>query len=366
MPRSYTERTLKLLWGRAAGRCAMPECRMDLVVDATEYDPIVIIGEIAHGAAASDDGPRAEPELSRRERDDYSNLILLCRNCHERFDGQPNTYSTERWKEIKASHEAWVRASLPERGRSRTGWTAFGLQGDHPVDLATADAAISPDFIAGAPQLLRVPIEPASWPQVDQGIAARARELLAEGDMFDRRLAVFPLAPVSACISLGYHLTNRPHVRLFQYHRDDRTWAWPMSPAAVPDITVSGLDREDGTSRSVAFLFHYTAIVTDSAIDRLGISSAPRIDFRVPNPSTGWLQHPEQMKWAALEARRAFERAVQRYPRAETWNIFYAGPAPIAVAVGQQLNPTMCPAVQLHEYRHKESPPYRASILLRA
>jgi len=139
-----------------------------------------------------------------------------------------------------------------------------------------------------------------------------------------------------------------------------------MSPAAVPDITVSGLDREDGTSRSVAFLFHYTAIVTDSAIDRLGISSAPRIDFRVPNPSTGWLQHPEQMKWAALEARRAFERAVQRYPRAETWNIFYAGPAPIAVAVGQQLNPTMCPAVQLHEYRHKESPPYRASILLRA
>jgi hypothetical protein len=63
---AITDQTLKLLWGRAAVRSAMPECRIDLVVDATEYDPIVIIGEIAHGAAASDDGPRAEPELSRR------------------------------------------------------------------------------------------------------------------------------------------------------------------------------------------------------------------------------------------------------------------------------------------------------------
>jgi hypothetical protein len=328
---------------------------MDLVVDATGYDPIVIIGEIAHGAAASDDGPRAEPELSRRERDDYGNLILLCRNCHERFDGQPNTYSAERWKEIKTAHDAWVRASLPERGRSRTGWTAFALQGDHPVDLATADEAVSPDFIAATPQVLRVPSESTNWPQIDQSIAARARELLAEGDTFDRRLAVFPQAPVSACISLGYHLTNRPHVRLFQYHRDDRTWAWPLRPAPALDITVSGLDREDGTSRSAAFLFHYTAVVTDNAIEGLGVSNGPRIDFRVPHPSTGWLQHPEQVKLAAFEARRAFERAVQVYPRAETWHMFFAGPAPIAVAVGQQLNPTMCPPVQLYEYRHKES-----------
>jgi hypothetical protein len=93
MSRSYTARTLKLLWGRSGGRCAIPECRVELIVDATEYDPIVIIGEMAHGAAASDGGPRAAPELSTRERNDYSNLILLCQNCHARFDGQPKTHS---------------------------------------------------------------------------------------------------------------------------------------------------------------------------------------------------------------------------------------------------------------------------------
>jgi hypothetical protein len=161
---------------------------------------------------------------------------------------------------------------------------------------------------------------------------------------------VFPLAPVSASISLGYHLTNWPHVRLFQYHRDDRTWAWPLRPAPAPDITVFGLDREDGTSRSAAFLFHYSAVVTDTAIEGLGASNGPRIDFRVPNPSTGWLQHPEQVKLAAFEARRAFERAVQVYPRAETWHIFFAGAAPrrgCGRTAAQSHHVPACPALRI-------------------
>jgi hypothetical protein len=240
----------------------------------------------------------------------------------------------------------------------------FGLQGDHSIDLATADAALSPDFIAGTPQRLQVPMDASDWKAVDATIAWRAKELLAEGDAFDRRLAVFPLAPVSACLSLGYHLTNRPHVRLFQYHRDERSWAWPKRSVPAQDITVSGLDKEDRSCRAVAFLFHLSAIVTDPAIAGLGLSLERRIDFRVPQPSTGWLQHPEQVKWAGFEARRAFERAVQLFPEAEAWHMLYAGPAPVAVTVGQQINPTMCPRVQLYEYRHKETPPYRTSILL--
>jgi hypothetical protein len=107
----------------------MPDCRIELIADATEYDPIVIIGEIAHVAAASDGGPRADADLSIADRNDYENLILLCQNCHARIDGQPGGYSVAHLKEIKAVHEAWVRSSLPERGRSRTGWRALGLDG---------------------------------------------------------------------------------------------------------------------------------------------------------------------------------------------------------------------------------------------
>jgi hypothetical protein len=342
----------------------MPECRTELIADSTDYDPMVVIGEIAHVVAASDGGPRAVPALGAEERNSYNNLILLCQNCHARIDGQHRSYSVERLQEIKAAHEAWVRASLPERGRSRIGWTTVGLRGDHAVDLATAAEALTPDFIAGDPVLLQVPSDTEDWRAVDTTIAARARELLAEEDAFDRRLAVFPLAPVSACVSLGYHLTNRPHVRLFQYHRDERTWVWPRQAPLAQDLAVSGLDGADSRSRSVSFFFHLSAEITDTVLAGLREVLDKRVDFRVPHPSTAWLQHPDQIKWFAFEARQAFERAVQLYPGATVWHLFYAGPAPVAVALGQQMNPTMCPQVQLYEYRHREEPPYKASIRL--
>lgn len=63
--RSYSERTLKILWGRAAGRCAVPTCRIELFVDPTTHDPMVIIGEIAHIEASSDQGPRANVSKSK-------------------------------------------------------------------------------------------------------------------------------------------------------------------------------------------------------------------------------------------------------------------------------------------------------------
>lgn len=361
--RSYSDRTLKLLWGRAAGRCAMPECRIELFAEATTYDPIVVIGEIAHVAGAADDGPRPAPELSAAQRNDYDNLILLCQNCHARIDGQTGFYAVARLQDIKQTHEAWVRASLPERGRSRTGWTALSLRGDHPVDLGTIPAAIAPDFVVDAPHVLQVPTDTDDWQAVDRRIAAEARQLLSEGDAFERRIAVFPLAPISACISLGYHLTSRPHVRLFQNHRDEQSWAWPRRMVPAQDIVASDIEAV-ADAKAVTFVFHYSANITDDALAEASIPLEHRIDFRVPNPTTGWLQHPDQITWAALEARRAFERTMQLAPNARKWHLLYAGPAPVAVAIGQQINPTMYPATQLYEYRHKTTPRYRPSILL--
>jgi hypothetical protein len=362
--RSYTDRTLKLLWGRAAGRCAMPECRVELFADATRYDPIVVIGEIAHVAAAADDGPRAVSELATAQRNDYDNLILLCQNCHARIDGQTGFYSIARLQDLKQAHEAWVRASLPERGRSKTGWTALALRGDHPIDLGTIPTAVTPDFIVNEPQVIQVPTNPDDWRAVDRTLETEARRPLAEGDAFDRRIAVFPLAPVSACLSLGYHLTSRPHLRLFQYHRDERSWAWPRRGAPAQDIIVSGLDRAAPGASAATFLFHFSAVITDDVLAETLAPLDARVDFRVPDPTTAWLQHPDQLTLGALEARRAFERAVQLFPQAAVWHLFYAGPAPLAVAIGQQINPTMYPAIQLYEYRHKEKPRYKPSIRL--
>jgi len=362
--RSYSPRTLKLLWGRAAGRCTMPECRIEVFADATDYDPIVVLGDIAHVASAGDKGPRANTQLNAAQRNDYCNLLLLCKNCHSRIDGQKRSFTVERLNDIKQAHEAWVRASLPERGRSTTGWTALALRGDHPLDLATVTEAISPDFVAGTPHVLQVPTDAPDWQEVDRTIAAKAQELLSGNDVFDRRLAVFPLAPISACLSLGFHLTSRPHIRLFQHHRDGRNWSWPDAVAPAPDILVSGLDNARSDQAEATFVFHFSAVITDEVLIEAGAPLDLRVDFRVLESTTGWLRHPDQLLWGAQEARRAFERTMQRVPNAKRWHLFYAGAAPLAVAIGQQLNPTMYPPVQCYEYRHRATSRYLPSIRL--
>src|SRR5579883_1407988 len=61
MPRKLGEvrtRDLIVLWGRAAGRCSHPECKMPLVAEATEESEAAGVGQAAHIVAPGSRGPR--------------------------------------------------------------------------------------------------------------------------------------------------------------------------------------------------------------------------------------------------------------------------------------------------------------------
>lgn len=109
---SISLKTQKMLWGKAAGRCSMPECRLELVHDATETDDETLVGENCHIVAESDTGPRANPNMAIEQRNTYTNLILLCNNHHKVIDSQENEYTIQRLNEIKQAHEKWVREQL--------------------------------------------------------------------------------------------------------------------------------------------------------------------------------------------------------------------------------------------------------------
>lgn len=363
-PRRYSERTLKILWGRAAGRCAVPECRLELFKEATEHDPIVVIGDIAHIEAASDRGPRANRKLSAKERDDYDNLILLCKNCHFRYDRQKHTNTVTSIKQLRAAHEAWVRASLPERGQSTTGWHVLILQGDHPVDAAQTVAALAPDFPKGKPTIISVsPQEP--WMQTFDKLQQVTRKFLAKGDLFDSRFAVFPLAPVSACIATGYLLTSRPRVRLFQYHRSQANWTWPNGKPQPSNLRISGLpSRRTDRAGDVAVCFNLSAKVERADIPVSGKPLLQIVDVSVAEPSVHWLKCPSQLEALGDTATHVFGSLLQRFPHATQWHLFFAGPAPGAVKVGQQLNPTMTPLTQLYEFNQTGRSRYTTSVIL--
>lgn len=101
-----------MLWGRAANRCAFPDCKQQLVVESTDTDDETVVGEECHIVAQSKNGPRGESLLAEDQRDKYANLVLMCAVHHKVIDDQPIEYTVDRLREIKRLHETWVRQSL--------------------------------------------------------------------------------------------------------------------------------------------------------------------------------------------------------------------------------------------------------------
>ena len=99
--RSYRSADIALLWSRSGGLCSFPECYLVCVQEANNGDKSAIFGEVAHIEASSDRGPRSNPSLTARQRDEYPNLVLLCPTHHRIVDARESAYTADvlrRWK----------------------------------------------------------------------------------------------------------------------------------------------------------------------------------------------------------------------------------------------------------------------------
>lgn len=104
----------KLLWGKAAARCSMPECRRSLVAASSELAAStgILIGENCHIVAEKSGGPRGQSVLTTAQRNRYQNLILLCSPHHTIIDQDSKAWPINRLHQIKSEHELWVDTHL--------------------------------------------------------------------------------------------------------------------------------------------------------------------------------------------------------------------------------------------------------------
>jgi hypothetical protein len=106
--RTYTDRTLKLLWYRSGGRCSYPKCDAELVDRTTE----AMTGQIAHMVSESPDGPRGGLTPPGGDFNGYENLTLLCGIHHPIVDAPQSAISLETLMRWKADHERSVSERL--------------------------------------------------------------------------------------------------------------------------------------------------------------------------------------------------------------------------------------------------------------
>lgn len=111
---SISEKDLKLLWGRAAGRCSFPGCQLKLTQDKELASGSFPLGEQAHIVGENKNAARGKSPLTTKERDSYFNRILLCPTHHTIIDKNPEDYPIEKLHIMKAQHELWVEEKFSE------------------------------------------------------------------------------------------------------------------------------------------------------------------------------------------------------------------------------------------------------------
>lgn len=110
--RTYTDLTLKRLYSLAGNTCSHPNCQETLLGRESAN-----LSEICHIEALNSGGPRYNPDptIEDKDRNDYPNLMLLCKNHHGIIDETDSTgnplYSVEQLKAMKQAHEDTFEAS---------------------------------------------------------------------------------------------------------------------------------------------------------------------------------------------------------------------------------------------------------------
>ena len=92
--------TWKSLIALNGNECAMSDCSNTLVYENKKFR-----GKLCHIEAYSPEGPRFNPNLSIKERNGISNLIIFCPNCHDIVDADPEKFNIEYLKKMKIEHE---------------------------------------------------------------------------------------------------------------------------------------------------------------------------------------------------------------------------------------------------------------------
>lgn len=113
---TITEKTIKILWSNAGGRCSFPDCSEKLTIGTAGQAAPHTLGEMAHIKGKRTGSNRYDQDQNSNERDDYENLILLCPNHHNLIDKPENEdiYSVNVLYEMKVAHENFVNSRLDE------------------------------------------------------------------------------------------------------------------------------------------------------------------------------------------------------------------------------------------------------------
>ena len=183
---AVSQKDIKLLWGRAASRCAFSDCPMKLTQDKNTASGSFPLGEQAHIVGEKENSPRSSNSLTLEERNSYFNLILLCHTHHTIIDNDLEDYPVEKLHLMKDQHELWVEQTLSEREDQKK--TAADIIYSDLIDVAVEDCYFD------------------HWDEWTGSLTSVFRQCDID---LEFKTVEFGLAPKVICSILQYHHSDR-------------------------------------------------------------------------------------------------------------------------------------------------------------
>ena len=351
------------LFGKSAGRCEFRGCnrpvwRNDLTLNDGNF------GEFAHIIAASEDGPRGSEESSNLQIE-FSNLMLVCQQCHKEIDDNYEKYSAELLREWKRKHEdrIEIQTKYPEDIHRSTVLLFTVNIGNRivPINPEAYRNAMFPKYPADTRgiKIERKDFDrfgdEAYWMACAKDIERKIKQSFNEGidDGEIKHLSVFAIASMPLLMFLGRCIGDTVPTDLYQSHRNiddtNQTWSWQAEQETQISYLVNRI-RVLGNSEKVAIILALSDTIGSDKYANIVDETFSLYEITIENPSPHFLKDRKQLEHFSYEYRKLLNQVQATHGHRCKVFILPAVPVSIAVECGRVLLPTKDPEIFACEY----------------
>ena len=350
--------TRVLLFTRAGGRCEFDNCNRYLLTHHVTHR-IGYFGEMAHIVAFRRAGPRGQSPLTATERNDVSNLMLLCPTCHKLIDGRPDLYPVETLQGFKKDHEARILMLTEAKADKQTAALVLKAAiGSSPVAIPLADmqSAVVPFYLDQREvHIIDLPSVTegrtgTNWNSNVEAIQGNTQRFYASlRQTGAATTAVFALAPIPLLVALGSCLSNKFPTLLFQRHRDTDDWRWKEVGDPV-EFNCRMLQKGTEPQR-VALVCSLSGAIPPADYPSAVDSSFTVYEIAPDGltPSCDCLRLRESLEAFRACYRCTLQRVTREHLGVQEIHLIPAVPAPAAVAIGLDRMPKAHPRLVVYD-----------------
>lgn len=373
---AVSELDKRLVWVRSGGRCLL--CHRYLLDDHLEDGSAIRpVGEVAHVASEAAKGPRGDSAVPLADRDDPSNLVLLCPTEHRSADKrtlEDPIYTEDFLLARKKEWETFVKmATGLDPDHTTTVFRMVDTVKHNPTVASVTDASKAvmsqsrrmPRYLLDLPQagpdidLAKIPdtIDAMYWrsslAQLNAGID-RLHHAAKNGLV--NHISVFAIAHVPLLIALGSRLDDTIAVDIYNKQRSNESWSWIAGAEPVP-FTYHFPEPAGAADEGVLVVNASGDIKTEEFPgDVIGLPLFRIAPADGHQPSTSAFDSSETQELFDATVRSFLAELEVRAKHIRRLHVFAAVPVSAAVALGRRL-PVNAAAPRLALY-HRSNDTY--------